>query len=61
MPPSAVKTIKQIIFYQYAKIISASSGMGKRNNPLRRASCEMIRGSLAFQGQSLNMGKMRVK
>jgi len=27
MPPSAVKTIKDLIFYQYAKIIAASSGI----------------------------------
>ncbi|MCL2819538.1 MAG: HNH endonuclease [Oscillospiraceae bacterium] len=31
MPPPTVKTIRQIIFYQYAKIISESSGMGKKN------------------------------
>ncbi|MDR0307394.1 MAG: HNH endonuclease [Chitinispirillales bacterium] len=31
MPPPAIKTIKQIIFYQYAKIVSSSSGFGKKN------------------------------
>jgi len=31
MPPRNVKTIKQIIFWQYAKIISNSAGMGKEN------------------------------
>ena len=31
MPPPAVKTIREEIFYQYAKIISASSGFGKAN------------------------------
>jgi HNH endonuclease len=31
MPPSAVKTIKEVIYYQYAKIISSSSGFGKAN------------------------------
>jgi len=31
MPPSAVKTIKEVIFWQYAKIISASAGIGKQN------------------------------
>jgi len=31
MPPPAVKTVKQLIFWQYAKIVSASAGMGKQN------------------------------
>lgn len=31
MPPPAVKSIKQLIFWQYAKIISNSAGMGKSN------------------------------
>lgn len=31
MPPSAIKTVREIIFYQYAKIISESSGAGKKN------------------------------
>lgn len=31
MPPSAVKTVRQVIYYQYAKIISSSSGLGKTN------------------------------
>lgn len=31
MPPSAVKTVRQVIFWQYAKIISESAGMGKQN------------------------------
>jgi len=29
MPPAAVKTVKDLIFWQYAKIIAASSGIGK--------------------------------
>lgn len=29
MPPSAVKSVRQIIYYQYAKIIASSSGFGK--------------------------------
>jgi len=29
MPPPAIKTIRQIIFYQYAKIVSKSAGFGK--------------------------------
>lgn len=29
MPPKAVKSIRQIIYYQYAKIISEASGKGK--------------------------------
>ena len=31
MPPSAIKTIKDVIFWQYAKIISDSSKFGKSN------------------------------
>lgn len=31
MPPSAVKTVKEIIFWQYAKIVSESAGLGKKN------------------------------
>jgi hypothetical protein len=31
VPPSAVKTIKDLIFWQYAKIISESAGEGKDN------------------------------
>ena len=30
MPPKAVKTIQDLIFWQYAKIISESAGYGKR-------------------------------
>ncbi len=30
MPPSAVKTIRDLIFWQYAKIISESAGAGKK-------------------------------
>lgn len=31
MPPSTVKTIEDLIFWQYSKIISKSAGMGKKN------------------------------
>jgi hypothetical protein len=31
MPPKSIKTVKDIIFYQYAKIIANSSGFGKDN------------------------------
>jgi len=30
MPPSAVKTLRELIYWQYAKIISDSTGMGKK-------------------------------
>ena len=30
MPPSAVKTIRDMIYWQYAKIISESAGAGKK-------------------------------
>jgi hypothetical protein len=31
MPHSSVKTIRGVIFWQYAKIVSESAGMGKKN------------------------------
>lgn len=31
MPPPAVKTVKEVIYWQYAKIISDSAGMGKKS------------------------------
>ncbi len=31
MPPSAVKTIRDLIYYQYAKVIAGSAGAGKYN------------------------------
>lgn len=31
MPPSAVKTLRDLIYWQYAKIISESAGFGKSN------------------------------
>ena len=33
MPPPAVKTIRDLLFWQYAKIISDSAGLGKRQYP----------------------------
>ena len=31
MPPSAVRTLRDLVFWQYAKIISESAGFGKRS------------------------------
>lgn len=31
MPHKSVKTVKQVIYWQYAKIVSESAGMGKKN------------------------------
>jgi len=31
MPPSAVKTIRDVIYWQYAKLIAESAGFGKKN------------------------------
>ncbi|MEM3366113.1 MAG: HNH endonuclease [Candidatus Methanomethyliaceae archaeon] len=31
MPPPAIKTLRDLIFWQYAKIIAESAGMGKKN------------------------------
>jgi len=30
MPPAAVRTINDLMYWQYAKIIAGSGGMGKR-------------------------------
>ena len=32
MPPPAVKTVRELIFYQYAKIIASSAGFSKSKN-----------------------------
>jgi hypothetical protein len=42
MPPPYVKTIRQLIFYQYAKIISAASGFGKTNYGMVIAKCKQL-------------------
>ena len=31
MPPTVVKTVKDLIYWQYAKIIADSAGMGKKD------------------------------
>lgn len=31
MPPTAIKTVQEVIFWQYAKIIADSAGIGKKN------------------------------
>ncbi len=31
MPPPAIKTVRDLIYWQYAKIISESAGLGKKN------------------------------
>jgi hypothetical protein len=31
MPPAAVKTVKDLIYWQYAKIIADSAGIGKKD------------------------------
>ncbi len=31
MPPPAIKTMRDLLLWQYAKIIADSAGMGKRN------------------------------
>lgn len=33
MPPSAVKTIRDLIFWEYAKLISGSAGFGRKQYP----------------------------
>jgi len=33
MPPAAVRTMNDLMYWQYAKIIAESAGMGKRKWP----------------------------
>jgi hypothetical protein len=33
MPPKAIKTIKDLIFWEYAKLISGSAGIGRKQYP----------------------------
>lgn len=33
MPPKAVKTIRDLIYWEYAKLISGSAGLGRRQYP----------------------------
>jgi hypothetical protein len=33
MPPKAVKTIKDLIYWEYAKLISGSAGLGRKQYP----------------------------
>ena len=33
MPPTAVKTIRDLIFWEYAKLISGSAGLGRKQYP----------------------------
>ena len=42
MPPKAIKTVRQIIFYQYAKIISEASGTGKNNYAVIMNKCKQL-------------------
>lgn len=42
MPPKSIKSIKEIIFYQYAKIVSASAGFGKTNYGMVMSRVKML-------------------
>jgi hypothetical protein len=43
MPPAVVKTVKDLIFWQYAKIIAASSGIGKYDYGFVMAKSKQLR------------------
>lgn len=43
MPPKAIKSVRDIIYYQYAKIISNSSGFGKENYGVIMASWKKLK------------------
>jgi hypothetical protein len=42
MPPKSIKSIRQLIFYQYAKIISEASGFGKNNYGIIIRTCQKL-------------------
>lgn len=51
MPPKAIKTVRQIIYYQYVKIISAASGFGKSNYPMIMSKWKQLNeGSIHWSG-----------
>lgn len=43
MPPSAVKTVRDLIFWQYAKIIADSAGIGKKDYGFVMAKFKQLR------------------
>jgi len=47
LPPRAVKTIQDLIFWQYAKIISESAGYGKKGYTVTRKPFDVRCGKFA--------------
>lgn len=43
MPPSSVKTIRDVIFWQYAKIIAESAGIGKKDYGFIQAKYQQLK------------------
>lgn len=59
MPPSAIKTIKDLIFYQYAKIIASSAGISGYKfimNRMKMLSSGDINMSSALRELKIQMG-----
>jgi hypothetical protein len=49
MPPSAVKTIRDLIFWEYAKLISGSAGLGRKQFPfIMRKFTELKKGAIKW-------------
>jgi len=49
MPPSAVKTIRDLIFWEYAKLISGSAGLGRKQFPfIMRKFTELRKGVIKW-------------
>jgi len=42
MPPSHIKSVRQILYWQYAKIISEASGFGKKNYGMIMTKCKRL-------------------
>jgi len=43
MPPPSIKSVREIIYYQYAKIVSESAGFGKQNYGMIMSRVNMLK------------------
>jgi len=61
MPPPAIKTVGDLIFWQYAKIIADSAGMGKRNWSFVMRKFKQLQGREIFWNEIREYVKEREK
>lgn len=48
MPPAVVKTVRDLIYWQYAKIIAGSAGIGKTDGYVMKKFKQLRQGSIAW-------------